>query len=78
MKLRKNTMVRVIKRNDRLEKKRASKDHRQRNSGSQMKKTVESWVNEFKSERRRAESRQALAASLTTVASQDERTHFTL
>ena len=69
-KFRKNTLVRIIKQNDRSEpKKRTSKDHRQRNAESQMKKTVESWVHEFKNTRSRIESRQVLAGSLTKIVS---------
>lgn len=58
-------MIKVIKRKNRTTpKKRDSKDHRQRNSASQIKKTVASWVYEFKSKRN--ESRLVLVGSLTT------------
>ena len=70
-KVRKNTLVRIIKQNDRSEpKRRTSKDHLQRISESQMKKTVESWVHEFKKTRSRVELRQAVAGFLTKIVSQ--------
>jgi hypothetical protein len=64
-------MVKVIKRNDRSNPKNCkSKTRDQRNSGSQMKKTVESWVHEFRSKRSRNESRLPLVGSLTNTAGQ--------
>lgn len=53
-KLRKKTVVKIVKRNDGPEPETSgAKEARQRNSEWEMKKTVESWVKEFRNKRRR-------------------------
>lgn len=57
MKLQKKPVVRIVKRHNRRTKAEPNQN-RQRNSESETKKTVESWIDEFK--RKRIECRQAL------------------